>query len=286
MGEIAWLNGRCMRPSQAKVSAEDRGFLFGDGSYEAFETFGGRLWALQRHLRRLARGLVEIQIEGIDTARIGRLCGQAVKRSRYAEAIVYLQITRGAAPRTHDWRPRMRPTIFLTVRPKPVYPPECWTKGIGVVTLPDERWARCDVKSVNLLPNVLAFHKARAAGVFEGVLARDGVVTEGTHCGIFIVHSGAVITREDGPHILPSITQGLVLEVAENLGAPIQRRRFTAQEMLTADEAFLVGTTLMVMPITQVDGRPIASGAPGPVTLRLMEGYKDRVARHDDAPRD
>ncbi|MFB3892033.1 MAG: aminotransferase class IV [Phycisphaerae bacterium] len=286
MSEIAWLNGRWMRPARAKVSAEDRGFLFGDGVYEGIVSYGGRAWALQRHLRRLARSLHEVGIEGVDVAEIGRLCEQAARRSRAAGAFIYVQVTRGAAPRSHDWTPDVRPTIFLTARAAKPYPPECWTGGCRVVTLADERWGRCDVKSVNLLANVLAFHRARAAGAFEGVLVRDGAVTEGTHSGVFIVRKGVAITREDGPHVLPSITRDFALEIAADLGVPAERRRFTVQELLGADEAFLVGTASMIMPISHADGRAIAGGAPGPVTLRFMEGYKDRIARRDDAPRD
>ena len=286
MGEIAWLNGRWMKPSQAKVSAEDRGFLFGDGVYEAMMTYGGRLWALERHLRRLDRSLREMQIEGVDTAEVGRLSAQAMKRGGNVETLVYVQITRGAGPRSHDWKPGMKPTVFLTARPAPVYPPEYWTAGVSVSVQADVRWGRCDIKSVNLLGNVLALHAAHATGAFEAVLVRDGVVTEGTHSGIFIVRKGVAITREEGPHILPSVTQGLVLEVAADMGVPTERRPFSLEEMLSAEETFDVGTTPGVLPITRIDGKPVGDGKPGAVTLRLHEGYRNRVAREDDAPRD
>ncbi len=285
MGEIAWLGGRWMKPSEAKVSAEDRGFLFGDGVYEAMVTYGRRLWALDRHMRRLERSLREIAIEGVDVAKIGKLCVESVPRSGNAEAMVYVQVTRGAGPRSHDWKPGLEPTVFLTARPAPVYPPEYWTEGVNVSVQPDIRWGRCDVKTVNLLGNVLALHAAHANGAFEAVLVRDGIVTEGTHSGIFIVRKGVAITREDGGHILPSITQGLVLEIAEDIGVPVARRSFTLDDLLTADEVFDVGTTPGVMPITKIDGKPIAGGKPGPVTLKLLAAYRDRVARKDDAPR-
>lgn len=316
MGEIAWLNGQWMKPAEAMVPAEDRGFLFGDGVYEALVSYAGRLWALERHMRRLARSLREIAIEGVDVARIGLLAGEAVTRSGNSDALIYIQITRGAAPRAHDWKPGMTPTILITARPAPVCPPEYYSAGVAVATQPDLRWGRCDVKSVNLLANVLALHAAKAAGAFEAVLVRDaslaggdpcvppvsprpkneegphiggplqsGVVTEGSHSAVFIVKRGALITREEGPHILPSVTQAFVLEMAADFGIPVQRRPFTLKEMLGADEAFVAVTTATVMSVTRVDGRSVGSGKPGEITKRLLAGYRDLIARQDDAPR-
>ncbi len=286
MGEIAYLNGQWMKPSEAKVSAEDRGFVFGDGVYEAAVTYDGRIWALERHLARLVRSLREIRIEGVDIDAIGAAMREGLKRSGFASAVVYLQVTRGAAPRKHAWKPGLVPTVFMTVREFTPYDAKLYERGVAVITVPEVRWGRCDIKSLNLLPNVMAYQKATEAGAWEAIfVCPDGTVTECSHSALFIVQGGVAVTRETGPHILPSITQGLVLETASDLGIPAKQRRFTKGEMTSADEVFIAGTTPGMMPVTRIDGARIADGKPGPVTKRLLEGYWDRVKRRDDAPR-
>ncbi len=286
MGEIAYLNGQWMKPGEAKVSAEDRGYIFGDGVYEAAITYDGRVWALERHLARLARSLREIEIDGVDVDAAGAAMREGSTRSGFASALVYLQITRGTAPRAHAWKPGLVPTVFMTVREFKPYNPRWYADGVSVITVPEIRWGRCDIKSLNLLPNVMAYQKAHAAGAFEAVFVReDGTVTECSHSALFIVRGGAAITRETGPHILPSVTQALVIETAQDLGVPAEQRRFSKDEMTGAEEVFVAGTTPMMMPVTRIDGKLVANGKPGPVTKRLLEGYRDRVRRCDDAPR-
>lgn len=286
MGEIAYLNGQWMKPADAKVSAEDRGFTFGDGVYEALVCYGGHIWGLERHLLRFERSLREIEIEGVDARAFGDIMREGVKRSGYSDAFIYAQVTRGAEPRTHDWKKGIIPTVFMTVREFKAYAEKYYREGVAVITVPEIRWARCDVKSVNLLANVLAFHKAAAAGAYEAVfVCDDGTVTEGSKAGLFIVRGGTLITRETGEHILPSVTQGLVLEIARDLRIPTDERPFSKAEMTGADEVFVAGTTPMIMPVVRIDGAVVATGKPGPVTARLLAGYRDRVKRADDAPR-
>ena len=285
MGEIAYVNGTWTTPEKAMVPAEDRGFLFGDALYEVAAAFDGRLWALERHMKRLERGVREVEMEGVDVGHIRGLIEEAFRRSKLRDALVYVQISRGVAPRRHDWPKGLVPGIFAFVRPLPVLDARLSREGVSLVTTPEIRWGRCDIKSTNLLANCLAKHKANGAGAFDAVFVRDdGIVTECSSNSLFMVKKGRLITREEGPHILSGITQGLVVETAERMGVAVDRRSFTLNELLAADELFLTGTTLELLPVTRVDGRVIAEGAVGELTKRLREAYIDRRKRGDDAP--
>jgi D-alanine transaminase len=285
MGEIAYVNGTWTTPEKAMVPAEDRGFLFGDALYEVAAGFDGRLWALERHMRRLERGVREVEMEGVDLGRIRSLIEEAYRRSQLRDAMVYVQITRGVAPRKHDWPKGLVPGIFAFVRPLPVLDARLVREGVSLITTPEIRWGRCDIKSTNLLANCLAKHKAGRAGAFDAVFVReDGIVTECSSNSLFLVKKGRVITREEGPHILSGITQGLVVETAERVGVAVDCRSFTLEELFTADESFLTGTSLDVLPVTRVDGHAIAQGAVGKITKKLQEAYLERRRRGDDAP--
>jgi D-alanine transaminase len=285
MGDTAYLNGKWMKIEEAMVPAEDRGYLFGDGLYEAIVSYDGRLWALDRHLLRLAHGIRELEMEGIDVARVRKVIEEAAERSGMSDVLVYLQLTRGAAPRSHDWSPGMKPSLFVSVRKRREYDPALRRNGVSVITTPDLRWGRVDIKTVNLLANCLAQHKAHVAGAFEAVFIRsDGTVAECSSSSLFIVKKSVAITREDGPHILPGITQGLLIEAAERLRLPCRRRPFTKAELLDADEVFLAGTTTEVLAVTRIDGRAVADGKVGNVTKRFVAAYVERIKRGDDAP--
>ena len=285
MGEIAYLNGQWMQIEQAKVPVEDRGYLFGDGLYEVVVSYGGRIWALERHLLRLARGIGELRFEGVEIAHVREVAREALKRSDIPEAFIYIQLTRGVAPRKHNWPAGLTPTLFVSVRPQPVYDPKIWEEGVSMITTPEIRWGRCDIKSTNLLPNCLARQKAQDAGAFDAIFVRDdGVVTECAMNSLFLVKDGTVITREDGPHMLSGITQGLVVETAERIGIAVERRPFTQEELTDADEVFLTGTTPMVLGITEIDARPAGGAVVGEITKKLLAAYVERRERGDDAP--
>jgi D-alanine transaminase len=286
MGEIAYVNGKWTTPEKAMIPAEDRGYLFGDALYEVVSGFDGRLWALERHLRRLERGIREVDMQGVDIAHIRSVIQEAFRRSKLSDALIYIQLTRGVAPRRHDWPLGLKPGLFAFVRPLPQLEARFREEGAPLITTPEIRWGRCDIKSTNLLPNCLARHKAHAAGALDAVFVRpDGIVTECASNSLFIVKKGRLITRENGPHILPGITRELVLETAERLGIPADLRPFTREELFAADEAFLTGTSLDLLPVTRVDGRPIGGGTAGEVTKRLRQAYLERRERGDDAPR-
>jgi D-alanine transaminase len=268
------------------VPAEDRGYLFGDAVYEGIVSYNGRIWALERHLHRLQRSLHELEIEGVDVAALGPVLNEGVRRSGIPNAFIYVQISRGVAPRDHNWPSGLTPTVFITIRKSHDCTPEDYRKGVSVVTYLEIRWRRVDIKTTSLLGNVLAFRKAALAGAYEAVLVcPDGVVTECARTGLFIVKKGKAITREEGPHVLPSVTQGLILEIAADLGVPTERRPFTLSEMMSADEVFLAGSSPMVLPVTRIDDKPIKKGVVGEISKRLLEGYMDRRRRNDDAPR-
>lgn len=286
MSDICCLNGEFVPMAEAKVSVNDRGFVFGDGVYEVVNGHDGRLWTMERHWRRLARSLAELDIRGVDLERLRELSLEAVRRSGYPRPMVYVQVTRGVVPRRHDWDPDgMVATTLITVRPAPVIPPEVMAAGVSCITCEDLRWGRCDIKSINLLGNVMAKQQAHAAGAFEAILVRDGIVTEGSSTSLCIVTDGVLRSHPLTRQVLPSITRQFVLELADDLGQPVVEEPFHVDLLRAADEVFLTGTTSEVLGVTRIDGRPVADGAVGPVTRRLRRAYDEAVAAGADAPR-
>ncbi len=272
MEPIVYLNGAYLPKSEAHLSPDDRGFLFADGIYEVARSYGGRFFALDGHLARMERGLTALRIRGVEPSAMADVCRALLVRNGLAEAdaIVYLQITRGAAPRTHFFPdPAVPPTVYGMANPMRAK----WdaAQGVAVITAPDQRWARCDIKSVSLLPNCLAAETAHAAGVAEALLVRDGVVMEGTHTSFFGVVDGEVRTAPATNYILPSITRGAVLGLCAAHDIPHRETPVYVEELVDADELFLAGTTMEVMPIVSVDGRAVAGGTPGPVARRLLD---------------
>lgn len=278
MSGIVYMNGVYLPKEEARLSPDDRGFLFADGIYEVVRSYRGRLYALEPHLARLARGLKAIRIQGVVATDVGIICQELLERNDLAgkDAIVYVQITRGAAPRTHWFPdPSVRPTVYAsTMAFKPRADPAV---GVAVITQPDQRWARCDIKSVALLPNCMAAQAAREAGVPEAVLVRDGVVLEGTHTSFFGVIEGEVRTAPANNYILPSITRQTVLDLCSEHGIPVRTEPILLEELPRASELFLAGTTMEIMPIIQIDARTIGAGGPGPVATRLLELFRRRA---------
>ncbi|MFZ5862746.1 MAG: D-amino-acid transaminase [Nitrospirota bacterium] len=284
MPTIACVNGRFLPITQAKVSVEDRGFQFGDGVYEVVRSYDGRLFRLDAHLERLAQSAAAIRLPlRYSRAQWRRLILRAYGLSTFPEAKVYLQVTRGVAPRDHRFPKGVQPTVVITVRKLDPLPDAARRDGVRVITTPDLRWARCDVKSLNLLANVLAREEARAAGVFEAILVRDGHVTEGSVSNVFCVINGAVTTSPTDPSILPGITRAATLELIRRDGTPLVERAVGVEELRQADEVFLTGTTVEIVPVVAVDGATIGKGVPGPLTQRLAQGFAAMV-RAECAP--
>lgn len=279
MSAIVYLNGSYLPKDEARISPEDRGFLFADGIYEVARAYGGSFFALDAHVRRMARGLAALAIEGFDAADTAEISHELLLRNGFAgkDAIVYLQVTRGVAPRTHFFPdPAVPPTVFAMANPfRAKWDPR---DGVGVITVPDQRWARCDIKSVALLPNCLAAEAARGAGVAEALLVRDGVVMEGTHTSFFGVLDGEVRTAPASNYILPSITRQVVLDLCAEHAIPHRTEPVFVQELARAEELFLAGTTMEVMPIVSVDGRPVGNATPGPLAHRLLNLFRGLTA--------
>jgi D-alanine transaminase len=276
---IANLDGRLLPLAEAQVPALDRGFLFGDGIYEVLRVYAGRPWLEEAHFRRLERSLREVRIEKIDLDRLRRRMRETIAAGPFEEAIVYIQITRGSAPRAHVFPAAATPLEFLFVQAF-VDPyldmREC---GANVITRPDLRWGRCDIKSVNLLGNVLMAQEAEEAGCKEALLyLPDGTLTEGTHTSLMGVVQGTLVSAPNGSGILPGTTRDLVVREAGRMGVSFREQPLRRQNLDRVDELFLTGTTAEVLPIARVDGRPIRDGRPGPVTGMLQKAYAEIVA--------
>jgi D-alanine transaminase len=281
MTAIVYLNGEFVPRERARVSVDDRGFLFGDGVYEVTRAFRGRLFEAARHLGRLERGLEALRIEpGVSAAQLLDISERLVRDNGLdgAEATVYLQVTRGAAPRTHHFPPRGTPaTVYLAAAPYQP-PSELRARGAAAITHPDVRWARCDLKSVNLLPNTLAKQRAVEAGAAEAIFVRDGVVTEGANTTVFGALAGVVRTYPLTNYILPGVTRAVLLELAAELGIMVRETPLLAEELSGLDELFVASTTTDVLPVVRLDGRPVGDGRVGPIARALYDALAARVA--------
>lgn len=272
MPDIAYVNGRFGPLADAVVSVEDRGFQFGDGVYEVIRTYRGQPFSIEAHLARLERSAKALQLPfGRTRAQWTSLIHEGLRLSRFPETKIYLQITRGQAPRDHPFPLDLAPTTVLTFRELRPLEPSVRNAGVQAMTVEDIRWGRCDIKSVNLLANVLARQRAKEAGAFEAILVRGGMVTEGSVSNVVVVRNGALQTAPEGNRILSGVTRAIVLELAKKDGLPVSEAFVTREDMLSASEVFLTGTTVEVLSVVGVDGQAIGDGTPGTVS-RLLSG--------------
>jgi len=272
---ILYLNGEYVPAATATVSVDDRGFLFADGCYEVTLVVEGSCIALDRHLARLQRGLDELRID-LDTSSLVSIHHELIERNAlggHRFSSVYVQVTRGVAPRSHAFPADASPTVL--VRAAPIEGPTEATlvAGTRAITAPDQRWARVDIKTTGLLPNVLAQQAAVEAGVEDVILHRDGVVTEGSHTNVYGSIGGVIVTAPADHRILAGVTRGIVFELAAADGLRVEERDWTVEELAGADEVFMSSTTAGVRPIVQVDGHPVGTGVRGPVTELLQQRY-------------
>lgn len=282
MSRVAYVNGRFVRHAEAGVSIEDRGFQFADGVYEVWSVLGGRLADHAGHAERLARSLAELRIPApMSPAALDLVLRETVRRNRVRDGMVYLQVTRGAARRDHAFpAPGTPPTVVITARAIDFAAEAAKAeKGVKVVTRPDIRWGRCDIKTVGLLPNALAKQAAREAGAYEAWLVdADGYVTEGASTNAWIVDAGGRLrTRDTGANILRGVTRKRLIELAAELQMPVIEEPFTVAEAKAAREAFLTAASAFVTPIVAIDGDRVGSGVPGPVVRRLRDLYLERA---------
>jgi D-alanine transaminase len=281
MSRIAYVAGHYLPHRRACVHIEDRGYQFADGVYEVIAVAAGHLVDAERHLARLHRSLAELRIAApIGDAPLTIVMREVVRRNGVETGIVYLQVTRGVAPRDHAFPPQATPTLVVTARRSRPRDPRLAADGVVVVTIPDIRWQRCDIKSVSLVANVLGKQQAREAGAFEAwQVDRDGCVTEGTSTNAWIVTGdGAVVTRAADHAILNGVTRLAVFDIIRDAGYRLVERPFTVAEARAAREAFLTSTTADLLPVVEIDGAPIGNGRPGMFTEQLRAAYLAHAA--------
>ncbi|MBU6418189.1 MAG: D-amino-acid transaminase [Proteobacteria bacterium] len=281
MARIAYVNGRYLPLTDATVNIEDRGYQFGDGIYEVFYAYRGRLMDETLHFARLERSRGEIGLASpMGAAALRVVIHELMRRNRVETGLVYLQLTRGVAKRDHVFPgPVPRPALTITVRPKPEPPEALDGWSAGAITLADERWGRCDIKSINLLPNVLAREAAKQAVALEAILFdKAGMVTEGASSSVWIVGADNVLrTRGLDQHVLPGCTRAAVLEDVATEGLDFREEAFSLEALRQAREVFITSATSFVKPITALDGVPVGNGAPGLIANRLYARYLARL---------
>ena len=278
-----YLNGEYMPIEEAKISVLDRGFIFGDGVYEVIPVYSRKAFRLPGHLRRLQHSLDGIRLANPHSdGEWTKLIDELIARNPGEDQYLYLHITRGVAKRDHAFpNPPAKPTVFMMSSPLPAPPAELLHSGVGAVTAQDNRWLRCDIKSISLLPNVLLRQMAVDAGCAETILIRPGsnnepsFMTEGAASNIFVVKSGKLLAPPKDNLMLPGITYDVILEIAAANGIPHEVRKIAADEVFAADELLLTSSTREVLAITQLDGKPVGTGKPGEMFARLHKLYQD-----------
>jgi D-alanine transaminase len=274
-----YFNGEFKPKDAVRISPDDRGFLFGDGVYEVICAYDGRQFQAEPHFQRLLRSMQELQIRPPDMKALSRVPETLLHQNGLAQgwAVVYIQVTRGVAPRSHPFPDASTPvTVYAYAAPFDS-PEQELAKGVRAVLTPDNRWLRCDIKSVNLLPNVLASQTARENGAKDVLFVRDGAVTEGSYTSFGAVFAGTVFTYPDSHYILPGITRRVVLDLCARLEIPVEKYPVQVGELQTADECMLWGTTTQVMPIIQIDDMIVGNGKPGPITRKLQDALRELI---------
>ncbi|MCL5971667.1 MAG: aminotransferase class IV [Firmicutes bacterium] len=275
-----YLNGKFVPESQAMVSIDDRGFLFADGVYEVIHVYRQKLFEWDLHLARLGRSLAAIQLPAVDGSELSRVAQQLIGElgPEQSEASLYIEVTRGTHRRSHGFPPpgSTPPTVLMWVRPVNPIPEETVDHGISMITVPDDRWAQVWIKTIGLLPNVLAKEKAHQKGAFDAIFVRDGMVTEATSANIFMAKDGVLYTAPATNYILPGITRHVVLELAQARNITVNLTPFSVDQLVMADEAFLTGTLTEVLPIASIDGYPLKSPS-GPLARQLLQDLHERA---------
>ena len=274
--DIVYFDGRYTPKSEVRISPDDRGFLLGDGIYEVAAAYDGKFVGLDRHMSRLRRSLKESRIDDSVADPLETVFQELLDRNGFGEAgksMVYLQITRGVAPRTHAFpKTHPRPTVYAYAAP--IANMGDLTRGISAITRPDMRWSRCDIKVISLIANCMANQEAKENGAFEAILIRDGVTLEGTHTSFMAIKGETVYTAPLSNLILPSITREITLEAAVRAGMDVREEAVKASDLPSMDEMCIAGTTTEVVPIIELDKKPVGTGKPGPVTKQLMDLYR------------
>jgi D-alanine transaminase len=273
---LVYLNGDFLPPEQAQISVFDRGFVFADGVYEVIPVYGRRLFRLSQHLARLNNSLSGIRLANpLGAQQWLSVCTRLIEANSSEDQSIYLQVTRGPAPRDHAFPAETIPTVFAYAQTLKYPPAEQLASGVAAITVPDIRWSRCDIKAIALLPNVLLRQQATEQGAAEAILIRNGNMLEGSASNIFLVVNGTLVTPPKGPYILPGVTRDLIVELAHAHGIACEERDVRQAELEAASEVMLSSSTKELLPITRVDGRAVGNGRPGPVHARLYMLYQD-----------
>jgi D-alanine transaminase len=274
---IVYLNGRFLPQEDAMISVLDRGFIYGDGVYELVPVYRRQAFRMPQHLARLQHSLDGIRLANPHTdAQWSALIGELVARQTFADQAVYLQVTRGVAKRDHAFPADVPPTVFLMSNPLITPPAEQVAAGVAVVTAEDNRWRRCDLKTISLVGNVLMRQLAADTGALETVMFRDGFLTEASASNVLVVVGGRIVVPPKDNLILPGITYDAVLEFARDAGLPFEVRPVPKAQALSADEMWLSSSSKEVLAVTTVDGKPFAGGAPGPVFRRMYALFQQK----------
>jgi D-alanine transaminase len=273
---IVYLNGDYLPDTEACIPVLDRGFIFGDGVYEVIPVYGGRLFRLDKHLQRLQNSLDAVRIpKPLDTAEWVHRLSELVIHNGAGDLSLYLQITRGSAQRDHAMPDKPHPTVFAMCSPLLPVSNEICRHGVAAIILDDIRWQRCHIKATSLLPNILLRQEALDRGAAEAILIRNGLATEGAASNLFAVIDKVLVTPPTGPYLLPGITRDLILELAAANGIPHHQTDLRREDLQRADEIWLTSSTKEILPVTQLDEKPIANGHPGPLFVRMLALYQD-----------
>jgi D-alanine transaminase len=280
MSELIWLNGEIMPMAEARIGVEDRGFQFADGVYEVIRFYNGRPFAMREHLERLERSAAGIRLAcPIERDRLDAEIRRFIDRTRIGEGMVYLQLTRGVSMRNHVFPGVCTSTLLFYARQLPPLPEVGQGEGVKLMSVPDERWKRCWIKSIALLPNVLAKNEAVAKGYDEAVFVEKGILTECAASNLFAVSGKKLITHPVGSKVLPGITRAVLLEIAQEIGLEVDERGISEDDARRADELFITSTTREISWVARLNDRYIAQGRCGPTTMALHRALRERIAR-------
>jgi D-alanine transaminase len=285
MPELAFLNGKIGPISETFVPVDDRGYTFGDAAYEFIASYNGKLFCLEEHLERLEHSMAMLSFPPLDRAALHRQVQDLFDSAGIARAGIYIQVSRGVAPRDHAYAKDMQVQVLITVRKIKEIPAEIRDKGIDIVTVNDDRWANCHIKTVQILANAMAKQRAKDAGMFDAVfVSSDGVVREGTSANFFMLKQGKLLTHPLTNHILPGITRKIVMELAAEMQIETEETLFSREDAYKTEEAFLTGTVTEVLGIVSIDKYKIGTGRVGDMTKKLLQALRVKAGRSGGAP--
>lgn len=278
MPELAYLNGKILPINETYVSVEDRGYQFGDAVYEFIASYNGKMFCMEEHLDRLQQSMEGLSFPKLDRTFIENAVYELFEKAGIARAGLYIQISRGVAPRDHAWAKEIKTQVIMTIKAVNEYPSKLREEGVDIITVQDERWSNCDIKTVQILPNAMAKQKAKNQGAFDAIfVSKDGIVREGTSSNFFIVKDGRLLTHPLTKNILPGITRRIVLDLASDLGIKTEEKLLSKKDIFSANEAFLTGTITEILGIKTIDGIQIGTGILGEITQNLYKALREKA---------